>query len=95
MVSPLRKNVYSVLVTTIRSLFKLPFSSYSFYKILLHKKICVIKNKNNTIMPDFLNKKVKIYTGRLFVEMLITLAVVGFKFGSFVKTRQYTSFKHN
>lgn len=51
------------------------------------KKIKIIK-RNFIISSDFLNKKVSVYNGKVFVNIFIDKNKIGYKFGEFVYTRK-------
>lgn len=48
-----------------------------------------IKSRNSVISAGFINQLVLIYTGLYFRKILITREKVGYKFGTFVLTRQH------
>ena len=52
-----------------------------------NKKI-KITNRNSIISSDFLNKKVSIYNGKVFINIFIDKNKIGYKFGEFVYTRK-------
>ena len=52
-----------------------------------NKKI-KITNRNSIISSKFLNKKVSIYNGKVFVNIFIDKNKIGYKFGEFVYTRK-------
>lgn len=49
-----------------------------------------IWSRNSAISEKFLNKKVNIYNGRDFKFLAITKDHLGFKFGQFIFTRNFT-----
>lgn len=53
--------------------------------LLSNKKIW---SRRSTILPEFLDKTVRIYNGRNFVRCKITEEKVGLKFGEFAMTRK-------
>lgn len=57
------------------------------------KKINKITQRNVIISSEFLNKKVKIYNGKVFVNIFIDQPKIGYKFGEFVYTRKFCVFK--
>jgi len=77
-----------------RSIFKGPFVTSSIYRNLIKtfKKIYFIKKKNSVIVPEFVNKRVKVYNGKHFFNFLILPEMVGYKFGCFVFTRKSNAF---
>lgn len=77
-----------------RSLFKGPFLTPSIYKNLTktHQKVYFLKRKNSVIVPEFINKKLKVYNGKHFVDILISAEMVGYKLGCFVFTRKSSAF---
>lgn len=52
--------------------------------------IVKIWSRNSTICEKFLNKKVNIHNGRDFRFLFITKDHLGFKFGHFIFTRNFT-----
>jgi small subunit ribosomal protein S19 len=55
---------------------------------ILNRKQLKIIERNSVVTSEFLNKKVKIYNGKLFVNVFIDEAKVGFKFGEFAYSRK-------
>lgn len=52
-----------------------------------NKKIKITK-RNFIISPSFLNKKISIYNGKVFINVFIDKSKIGYKFGEFVYTRK-------
>ena len=52
-----------------------------------------ILSRREKITPRLVNKVVKIHNGKIFHEILVTEAMVGFKAGSFSLTRSWFYFK--
>jgi small subunit ribosomal protein S19 len=42
---------------------------------------------NNKILPLFLNKKINVYNGKNYSELVITKNMIGYKIGEFVFTK--------
>ena len=74
-----------------RSIWKIPVTlNENFSKF--NKKIKV--TKRNLIIPsNFLNKKISIYNGKVFVNVFIDKNKIGYKFGEFVYTRKPCVYK--
>lgn len=53
----------------------------------------VIWSRRSTILPQFLDKTVLIYNGKLFVKQKITVEMIGHKFGEFSFTRKIYQYK--
>ena len=51
------------------------------------KNIKIIE-RNAIITSEFLNKKVSIYNGKVFINVFIDKNKIGYKFGEFVYTRK-------
>lgn len=73
-----------------RSKYKGPFFKL---KVKQNKKWFQIKNKNCTIMPEYINTIVNIYNGKNYKMLKITENMVGFKFGEFILTRKKHIYK--
>lgn len=58
-----------------------------------NKTFLYIMERNSTILPKMVGKTYFIHTGKIFVKLQIKKSMVGFKFGSFVLTRQKYIFK--
>nr|YP_009547911.1 ribosomal protein S19 [Bremia lactucae]AZL92963.1 ribosomal protein S19 [Bremia lactucae] len=73
-----------------RSKYKGPF-----FKVNLLKKKNWIKitNKNLTILPEYNQRTVNIYNGKIFINLKINDKMVGFKFGEFISTRKKHIYK--
>lgn len=67
-----------------RSKYKGPFFKVNFIK----KKWIRIKNKNLTILPEYIKHSVSIYNGKRFINLKIKKNMIGFKFGEFIYTRK-------
>lgn len=78
-----------------RSLWKGPYITQDIYKNIFQKdkKFFFIKKKNNVILPEFIGLTIKVYNGQKFVDLQITPAMVGYKFGAFIFTRKLHVFK--
>ena len=78
-----------------RSTWKGPYITQKIYTNLLqrNKKIFYLKKKNNVILPEFIDLKIKVYNGKKFFDMQITPSMVGYKFGAFIFTRKLHVFK--
>lgn len=53
----------------------------------------IIWSRRSTILPQFLDKTVLIYNGKLFVKQKITIEMIGHKFGEFSFTRKIYQYK--
>ncbi len=74
-----------------RSVWKIPVNlNENFRKF--NKKIKITK-RNCLIPSDFLNKKISIYNGKVFVNIFIDRNKIGYKFGEFVYTRKPCIYK--
>lgn len=73
-----------------RSNYKGPFFKVNFLK---SKKWIKIMNKNLTILPEYNNYSVSIYNGKIFLNLIITHKMIGFKFGEFINTRKKHIYK--
>lgn len=49
--------------------------------------------KCNTILPNFIDKFITVYNGRIFKKVFINKNMVGYKIGEFIRTRKEFSFK--
>jgi len=79
-----------------RSIWKGPYFSQKIYKnitVQTSKKIYFLKKKNSVIVPEFVNKKFKVYNGKTFFDLHVTANMVGYKFGFFIFTRKIHIFK--
>jgi len=54
----------------------------------LSTKLIKIINRNSIITPNFLNKKVGIYNGKVYINVFIDKLKIGYKFGEFAYTRK-------
>ena len=54
-----------------------------------------IFSRNTVIMPKFVNKKIKVYNGKKFVEMILEESMIGHKLGEFANTRAKFAYKKN
>lgn len=52
-----------------------------------------ITNKNLTILPEYSNRSVSIYNGKIFINLEINDKMIGFKFGEFINTRKKHIYK--
>lgn len=73
-----------------RSKYKGPFFKLNFLK---KKKWMKITNKNLTILPEYNNRSVSIYNGKIFINLIINEKMIGFKFGEFINTRKKHIYK--
>lgn len=78
-----------------RSVWKGPFVDYKVYADLCRRKerVYFVQKKNSVIVPEFVGLRVGVYNGRRFSELVVTSAMVGYRFGSFVFTRRLHVFK--
>nr|YP_010377341.1 ribosomal protein S19 [Helicotheca tamesis]QYB23028.1 ribosomal protein S19 [Helicotheca tamesis] len=74
-----------------RSKWKGPFIN----KKSLLKNSLKIKSRNSTILPQFVNYKLKVHNGLCFSELLVIDEMVGHKFGELIATRKSFFFKKN
>lgn len=65
----------------------------NFVRTALIKDVKKLKiwSRSSTILPNFLNKYVYVYTGKEFKRFLITREKIGYKYGQFCLTRVLTS----
>ena len=81
----------------VRSLRKGPFFQQQVYNLLVvdsvKKKFLILKNKSLVIIPEFINKSLKVYNGCKFVDLVVTADMVGHKVGEFIFTRKLHVFK--
>lgn len=73
-----------------RSKYKGPFFKVNLIK---KKKWMKITNKNLTILPEYSNRSVSIYNGKIFINLEINDKMIGFKFGEFINTRKKHIYK--
>ena len=73
-----------------RSNYKNPFLTIKLFKN--HQGI-KIHNKNLIILPEYINKFIKIYNGNKYIPLTITEKMIGYKFGEFIYTRKQFTFK--
>jgi len=75
----------------VRSGWKIPYICNSLLlKGLIYNKDqdCYVFSRNS-IIPNFLvNKRIKVYTGKNFLRILIRFKMIGFRFGQFVFTKK-------
>jgi small subunit ribosomal protein S19 len=69
----------------------------SFLKKNLFKKKSSIKiwSRSSTISVNFLNKKIYIYNGKIFIPLFVKEIHLGFKFGDFSFTRKFIKKTNN
>ena len=75
-----------------RSKYKGPFFKVN---LLKKKKWIKITNKNLTILPEYNQRIVNVYNGKIFINLEINDKMVGFKFGEFISTRKKHIYKKN
>jgi small subunit ribosomal protein S19 len=73
-----------------RSKYKAPFFKVN---LLKKKKWIKIQNKNLVILPEYINRFINIYNGKIYVSLKITEKMIGFKFGEFINTRKKHIYK--
>ena len=73
-----------------RSKYKGPFFKVN---LLKKKKWIKITNKNLKILPEYNQRTVNIYNGKIFITLEINDKMVGFKFGEFISTRKKHIYK--
>lgn len=56
---------------------------------LLKKKIFKTRVRSQLVVPALLGKTIKLYTGRVYIRLKINQDMLGYKLGSFTKTRVY------
>jgi ribosomal protein S19 len=72
-----------------RAQWKGPVLSFNFYQLLFKNKAPIItQNRNITIIPALLGKIVKVYTGKVYINVKITQEMLGYKIGSFALTKK-------
>lgn len=59
----------------------------------MKKSNIIILSRRDKITPRLVNKVVKIYNGKIFHEILVTEAMIGYKAGCFSLTRSWFYFK--
>lgn len=79
---------------------RLQFIAPAIFKIIkkLENEIIINKNiyiysRNSIITSTFINKRVFIHNGIIFIPVFIKQTMVGFKFGEFAYTRQKFVYK--
>ena len=75
-----------------RSKYKGPFFKVN---LLKKKKWIKITNKNLTILPEYNQRTVNVYNGKIFITLEINDKMIGFKFGEFINTRKKHIYKKN
>ena len=75
-----------------RSKYKGPFFKVNYLK---KKKWLKITNKNLTILPEYNQRTVNVYNGKIFITLEINDKMIGFKFGEFINTRKKHIYKKN
>lgn len=70
-----------------RSKWKSLYYNQCLNETVKHKQIKIYE-RNSVITSDFLDKKVKIYNGKIFISVFIDDSKLGFKFGEFAYTRK-------
>lgn len=73
-----------------RSKWKGPFLYKSFFKL---KKINISYSGSSVIVPIFIGKLIKLYTGQFFSFIYITSSLISYKLGEFSSTRKDFFFK--
>ena len=73
-----------------RSKYKGPFFKVN---LLKKKKWIKITNKNLTILPEYNQRTVNVYNGKIFITLEINDKMIGFKFGEFINTRKKHIYK--
>jgi ribosomal protein S19 len=76
-----------------RSSWKKPVTLNENFKKFSSKKPIKIMKRNFRIGDSFLNKKVTVYNGKVFVNIFIDKKKIGYKFGEFVYTRKLCQHK--
>lgn len=51
--------------------------------------------RTNLITPNFFNKKLKVYNGKQFKELLVVSDNIGHKFGEFIFTKSIAKYKQH
>lgn len=56
--------------------------------LIVTHKLHAIYHRAATITPQYIDTVVRIHSGKHFIPLMVTQNHVGFKFGSFVRTRK-------
>lgn len=72
-----------------RSKWKGPYTTPVLINKLNNKKI----TRNSEIIPSFVGQSFEVYSGNLYVSVIVTEEMIGHKFGEFVFTRKRNLFK--
>ena len=78
-----------------RSKWKLPIVNKKLLESFLDKKKVIECPRNNTILKEYINQKVKVYNGKSFREFRVSEFMVGKKFGEFANSRRYFPNMHS
>ena len=76
-----------------RSKYKNSFVKYNIFLQLKKDKKTKIMDKSLIILPQYLNKFIKVYNGKTIVTLKIYKKMIGYKFGEFLYTRQKFIYK--
>jgi small subunit ribosomal protein S19 len=74
-----------------RSHFKGPFISPTIF--FNQKNYLKLFSKHSMILPEYVDRIVNVYNGKIFVRLRITEPMIGRRFGEFVYTRASYRFK--
>lgn len=68
---------------------------YNLLNKLKEKKIEkeILKTKNLQILPEYVDKFIKVYNGKKQITLKILKGMVGYKFGEFIYTKQKFIYK--
>lgn len=79
-----------------RSKYKSAFMQYDLLTNLKEnrkKEKEILKTKNLLILPEYVDKFIKVYNGKKKINLKILKGMVGYKFGEFIYTKQKFIYK--
>lgn len=69
------------------------FVDFSLLKAKKSKKTIIMYSRASVILPSFINQTFNIHNGKIFIKLKIKKPMVGYKFGSFVQTKNNAQYK--
>lgn len=69
------------------------FVDFSLLKAKKGKKSITTYSRASVILPSFVNQTFNIHNGKTFIKLKIKKPMVGYKFGSFVQTKNNAQYK--
>ena len=69
------------------------YVNISLFKVKNIKKAYNVFSRSSIILPSFVNRTFNVHNGKSFVKIKIKKPMVGYKFGSFVQTKNNTQYK--